>query len=157
MLFEPLSGRRQVEVTERRTKADWARVVKRLVDVHYPAAERVVLVLDNLNTHSPASLYEAFPPAEAKRLADRLEVHHTPRHGSWLNMAEVELGVLGRQCLSRRVPDHPTLASEVAAWVAARNAAAATVDWRFTAADARTKLKRLYPVLAPGECPVADH
>jgi hypothetical protein len=110
-------------------------------------------VLDNLNIHSPASLYEAFPPAEAKRLADRLEIHHTPKHGSWLNMAEIELGILQRQCLDRRLGDQPTLTSEVAAWVAARNAATRTIDWRFTAADARIKLKRLYPAQDDGRPP----
>ena len=157
MLFEPLRGRRQVLVTERRTKVDWAHCIRTLLDVHYPGAERVVLVQDNLNTHGPASLYEAFPPAEAKRLADRLEIHPTPKHGSWLNMAEVELGILGRQCLDRRLPDRGTVAREVAAWVAQRNAAAVTVDWRFTTADARTTLKRLYPVLAPVDCAVAEH
>ena len=116
-----------------------------------------MLVQDNLNTHGPASLYEAFPPAEAKRLADRLEIHPTPKHGSWLNMAEVELGILGRQCLDRRLPDRGTVAREVAAWVARRNAAAVTVDWRFTTADARTTPTRLYPVLAPVDCAVAEH
>ena len=116
-----------------------------LLDVHYPTVERVVLVMDNLNIHSPASLYEAFPAAEAKRLADRREIHYTPKHGSWLNMAEIELGILQRQCLDRRLGDQATLASEVAAWVAARNAAIKTINWRFTAADARITLKRLYP------------
>ena len=145
----PLLGRRQVSVTARRTRLDWAHAIKDLVDVDFPAAERIVLVLDNLNTHAPASLYLAFPPAEAKRLWDKLEVHHTPKHGSWLNVAELELSVLGRQCLHRRLPDRNTLTDEVAAWVAERNAAAVTVDWQFTAADARVKLKHLYPVLEP--------
>jgi hypothetical protein len=113
--------------------------------VRYPQAERIVLVLDNLNTHSPASLYEAFPPEEAKRLADKLEIHHTPKHGSWLNMAEIELSVLSRQCLDRRVPDVATSQAEVAAWQARRNAEARPLDWRFTTADARIKLRRLYP------------
>ena len=158
MLYEPLRGRRQVVVTERRTKLDWARVVKELLDVRYPAAERVVLVQDNLNTHTPASLYEAFPPAEASRLAGRLEIHPTPRHGSWLNMAEIELSVLARQCLSRRVADLEALAAEVAAWVDARNAAGAAVDWRFTTADARIKLHRLYPAPArAAESAVPQH
>jgi hypothetical protein len=157
MLCEPLRGWREVLVTDRRTKLDWAQCVKTLLDVHYPAAARVVLVQDNLNTHGPASLYEAFLPAEAKRLADRLEIHHTPKHGSWLNMAEIELGVLARQCLGRRLPDRDAVAAEVAAWVGERNAAAATVDWRFTTADARIKLKHLYPVLQPLTCSVPDH
>jgi hypothetical protein len=142
---EPQRGWRQVRVSDQRTRLDFAHCVRELVDVHYPDAERVVLVLDQLNTHSPASLYEAFAPAEAKRLADKLEVHHTPKHGSWLNMAEIELSALQRQCLDRRLGDRATMEREVAAWVAARNAAGSTVDWRFTAADARTKLKRLYP------------
>ena len=142
---EPLRGRRWTNVTEHRTKVDWAEEIKDLVDVRYPDAERIVLVLDNLNTHSPASLYDAFPPEEAKRLADKLEIHYTPKHGSWLNMAEIELSVLSRQCLDRRVPDLPTLEREVAAWQARRNAAGGAIHWRFTTADARIKLKRLYP------------
>lgn len=145
MLFEPLRGWRHVAVTDRRTKVDWAHCVRNLVDIRHPTAERVVLVLDNLNTHSPASLYAAFPPAEAKRIADRLELHYTPKHGSWLNMAEIELSILHRQCLDRRIPDPATLAAEVAAWEAARNAAGVAIDWRFTTADARSKLHRLYP------------
>jgi len=146
---EPLRGWRHVTVSDRRTRLDFAAVIRDLIDVHYPGAERLVLVLDNLNIHSPASLYEAFPPAEAKRLADRLEIHHTPKHGSWLNIAEIELSALGRQCLDRRLPDQPTLAREVAAWQARRNAAATAVDWRFTTADARIKLKHLYPSFQP--------
>jgi hypothetical protein len=149
LVTEPLRGWRSVLVSDQRTRLDFARCVKELVDVHYPAAERVVLVLDQLNTHSPASLYAAFPPAEAKRLADRLEIHHTPKHGSWLNMAEVELAVCQRQCLRQRFGDRPALAAEVAAWAARRNAAGAAVDWRFTTADARIKLKRLYPAFEP--------
>jgi hypothetical protein len=145
LVCEPLRGWREVVVSDRRTRLDWAACVKALVDVHYPTAEKIVLVMDNLNIHSPASLYEAFPPAEARRLAARLEIHHTPRHGSWLNMAEIELGILQRQCLDRRMADQATLAREVAAWVAARNAAVRRIDWRFTTADARIKLKRLYP------------
>jgi hypothetical protein len=136
-----------VIVSDRRTRIDWAQCIKALVDVRYPDADRIVLVMDNLNTHTPASLYEAFPPAEAKRLADKLEIHHTPKHGSWLNIAEIELSVLGRQCLSRRLPDFAALAAEVAAWQDRRNATATTVDWRFTTANARIKLKRLYPSL----------
>jgi hypothetical protein len=141
----PLAGQRWVDVTERRTKTDWAQQIKTLVDDRYPDAERIVLVMDNRNTHSPASLYDAFPPAEAKRLADKLEIHHTPKHGSWLNIAEIELSVLSRQCRDRRVPDADTLAAEVAAWQARRNRAATTVNWRFTTEDARIKLKHLYP------------
>jgi DDE superfamily endonuclease len=145
MCCEPLRGWRHVTVTERRTKVDWAHCVRDLVDVYYPDAECIVLVQDNLNTHTPASLYEAFPPAEAKRIAQRLEIHATPKHGSWLNMAEIELSVLGRQCLDQRLADRQTLAAAVAAWEDRRNTAAATVDWRFTTADARIKLKHLYP------------
>jgi transposase len=142
---EPLRGWRSVQVTERRTRLDWAHCIKELVDVHYPDAERIVLVLDNLNTHTPGSLYEAFPPAEAKRLADKLEIHYTPKHGSWLNIAEIELSVLSRQCLDRRIPDRAALEREVAAWQAERNGLGGRVDWRFTTEDARIKLKRLYP------------
>jgi hypothetical protein len=145
LVSEPLRGWRQVRLSERRTRIDWAHCVQEVVDVHYPDAKRIVLVMDQLNTHSPASLYEAFPPAEAKRLADRLEIHHTPQHGSWLNMAEIELSVLARQCLNRRLDDRAMMEREVAAWVAARNGASTTIDWQFTTADARIKLKRLYP------------
>jgi len=145
LVTEPLRGWRHVVVSDRRTRLDFAHVIKELVDVHYPDAEVIVLVMDNLNTHTPASLYEAFPPAEAKRLADKLEIHYTPKHGSWLNMAEIELGVLAAQCLDRRLPDRATLEREVAAWEAARNAATRTITWRFTTADARIKLKHLYP------------
>jgi hypothetical protein len=145
LFCEPLAGRRWVEVTDHRRKTDWAHQIQHLVDVRYPDAECIVLVMDNLNTHTPAALYEAFSPAEAKRLADKLEIHYTPKHGSWLNIAEIELSVLSRQCLDRRVPDFATLAAEVAAWQDQRNAAGGTVDWRFTTADARIKLKRLYP------------
>ena len=145
LFCEPLQGRRWVDVTAHRTKVDWAHQIQDLVDGRYPDAEKIVLVLDNLNTHTPAALYDAFPPAEAQRLADKLEIHYTPKHGSWLNMAEIELSVLGRQCLDRRVPDAATLQAEVAAWQARRNAAGAPVNWRFTTADARIKLKRLYP------------
>ena len=145
MFCEPLVGQRQTTVTERRTRVDWAQRVKALVDEDHPDAERIVLVMDNLNTHSPISLYETFPPAEAKRILDRLEIHYTPKHGSWLNIAEIELSVLSRQCLHRRIPDAETLTKEVAAWQATRNAATTAVDWRFTTDDARIKLKRLYP------------
>jgi hypothetical protein len=145
----PLLGWRSVTVTERRTRLDWAAAIRELVDVHFPAAEKIVLVLDNLTTHDPASLYQAFAPAEAKRLWDKLEVHHTPKHGRWLNVAELELSALEGQCLDRRVPDRATLATEAAAWVAERNAEEVTVDWHFTAEDARIKLKHLYPVPQP--------
>ncbi len=145
LVTEPLRGWRHVAVSDRRTRLDFAHVIKESVDVHYPEAAMVVLVMDNLNTHTPASLYEAFPPAEAKRLADKLEIHYTPKHGSWLNMAEIELGVLAAQCLDRRLPDRATLECEVAAWEADRNAAPRTINWRFTTADARIKLKHLYP------------
>jgi DDE superfamily endonuclease len=147
MVCEPLAGRRWVTVTERRTAIDWAHQIKALVDGRYPDVERIVLVLDNLNTHSPGSLYDAFPPAEAKRMADKLEIHYTPKHGSWLNIAEIELSVLSRQCLDRRLPDRATLQTEVTAWQDRRNAAGGTVDWRFTTADARITLKRLYPTI----------
>ncbi len=140
---------RGVAVTAQRTRIDVAHAIRDLVDVQFPQAERIVLVLDNRNTHDPASRSLADPPAEAKRLWDKLEIHSTPKHGSWLNMAEIELSVLGRQCLDRRIADRETLATEVAAWVADRNAEAVTIDWQFTAADARTKLRHLYPVLQP--------
>jgi hypothetical protein len=148
LLFAPLAGWRQVKVTERRTKVDWAEVVRELVDVHFPTAAVVVLVVDNLNTHTLGALYEAFEPAEARRIARRLEIHYTPKHGSWLNMAEIELSVLARQCLDRRIPDRETLAREVVAWQERRNAAGARTEWRFTTEDARIRLKHLYPSLA---------
>jgi len=147
MLFAPLEGWRQVEVTDRHTAVDYARVLKYLSDTRFPDATKIVLVQDNLNTHKPASLYEAFPAAEARRLVERFEWHYTPKHGSWLDMAESELGVLASQCLDRRVPDKETLTSEVAAWTANRNKHHAKADWQFTTADARVKLKRLYPLL----------
>jgi hypothetical protein len=145
MIFEPLAGRRDVEVTDRRTQKDYAECLRKLAEQMYPEAEVIVLVQDNLNTHTPASLYEAFAPAEAKRLADRFEFHYTPKHGSWLDMAEIELGILGRQCLSRRIETIDDLRRETKAWEAARDAARTPVNWQFTTADARTKLKRLYP------------
>jgi transposase len=147
LLCEPLQGRRWVDVTERRTRTDWAHQIKELVDERYPQAEQIVLVMDNLNTHTPASLYEAFDPKEARRLADKLEIHYTPKHGSWLNMAEIELSVLSRQCLDRRVPDFQTLEAEVAAWQERRHEKGAKIEWRFDTEDARIKLKRLYPSL----------
>ena len=145
LICEPLRGWRHITVSARRTRLDFAHCIRDLVDVHYPEAERIVLVLDNLNTHTPASLYEAFPAAEARRLADKLEIHYTPKHGSWLDMAEIELSALAGQCLDRRLPDRATLEREVRAWEEARNAASTTIDWRFTTADARIKLKHLYP------------
>jgi hypothetical protein len=145
--FEPLAGRRRVEVTQRRASPDFARFARRVLDEWYPGAGRVLFVVDNLSTHAPAAFYEAFDPAEARRLVERIEWHYTPKHGSWLNMAELELSVLARQCLDRRIPDIGTLRREVAAWEADRNAAVVRVDWQFTTADARTKLKRLYPTI----------
>jgi hypothetical protein len=147
LFSEPLMGKRRVDVTEHRTKVDWAYQIKELVDGRYPDAEKIVLVMENLNTHSPASLYEAFPPAEAKRLADKLEIHYTRKHGSWLNIAEIELSVLSRQCLDRRVPDFEALETQVGAWQRRRNNEGCKIDWRFTAADAHIRLKRLYPSL----------
>lgn len=144
MLYAPLDGRRHVKVTDRRTRKDFARVLKDLADVHFPG-KRIVLVMDNLNTHRLSTLYDTFEPAEASRLAGRFEIHHTPKHGSWLNMAEIEISVLSRQCLGRRIPDRETMASEVAAWQERRNAAAKPVNWRFRTEDARIKLKSLYP------------
>ena len=145
LVTEPVRGWRHVMISDQRTRLDFARCITDLVDVQDPDAACIVLVMDNLNIHSPASLYEAFPPAEAKRLADKLEIHYPPKHGSWLNMAEIELSALATQCLDRRLPDRATLEHEVAAWEARRNAAVATIDWRFTTADARSKLKHLYP------------
>jgi DDE superfamily endonuclease len=142
---EPLQGRRYVKVTERRTRQDWAEFMRTLADVRYADAERIRVVMDNLNTHGAASFYEAFPPAEARRLSQRFEFHYTPKHGSWLNIAEIELSVLSRQCLDRRLPDPETLEREVVAWVHDRNADTTCIDWRFTTADARIKLKHLYP------------
>ena len=142
---EPLAGWRHVAVTDTRTRLDFAHFVRDLVDGRYRDAERVVLVMDNLNTHTAGSLYEAFEPAEARRIAAKLEIHYTPKHGSWLNMAEVELSVLSRQCLDRRVADRAELQAQVAAWQATRNRKHCRMDWQFTAADARVKLKRLYP------------
>ncbi len=145
LAFEPLAGRRHVEVTGRRTAEDFAHQMRALVDTHYPEAEVIAVVLDNLSTHSPAALYRAFPPAEARRILKRLEFHYTPKHGSWLNMAELEFSVLDRQCLDRRLPDQAALRREIAAWEAKRNAARTKVRWRFTVTEARTKLHRLYP------------
>ena len=147
MLFAPLEGWRCVKVKDQRTAKDYAHVLKELSDVHFEKAEKIILVQDNLNTHTPASLYEAFAPEEAWRLAQRFEWHSTPKHGSWLNMAEAELAVLAKQCLDRRIQDRMTLQAEVSAWLAKRNAGHAKADRRFTASDARIKLKSLYPAL----------
>ena len=159
---EPLKGQRQVKVTQRRTSQDWAHFIRELVDVHYPTAEKLVLVMDNLNTHTPSSLYQTFAPAEARRILQKLEIHYTPVHGSWLNMAEIELSALARQCLSRRIGTREELEREVHAWQQRRNEESITVNWRFTTADARIKLKRLYPSREPRKHSskkkhVADH
>jgi hypothetical protein len=151
MVFAPLLGQRWTRVTRRRTRKDWAYLVRDIVDVLFPDAERVILVMDNLNTHVGGALYETFPPAEARRILNKLEIHYTPKHGSWLNMAEIELSVLSRQCLDRRIGTRDVLVHEVAAWNEARNTSGTTVDWQFTTADARTKLKRLYPVITMSE------
>jgi hypothetical protein len=145
MAVEPLAGRRTVRVADRRTRVDWARFVRLLLLTMYPEAAKVILVMDNLNTHSIASLYEAFDPETARSLAARLEIHYTPKHGSWLNMAETELSILSRQCLDRRIADKVVMEHEVAIWEKSRNAGCSRINWRFTTADARIKLKRLYP------------
>jgi DDE superfamily endonuclease len=147
MLFAPLEGWRHIEVTDRHTAVDYARLLKELSDIWFPDAPKIVLVQDNLNTHKPASLYEAFPPREGRRLVQRFEWHYTPKHGSWLNMAESELSVVSGQCLNRRIPDKQTLTNEIAAWEQDRNKKHTKADWQFTTADARVKLKRLYPAL----------
>jgi len=147
MFYNPFGGKRYVSITDRRTKQDWAFQIKELLDVHMPNVEKIALVMDNLNTHKGASLYEAFPPAEARRLLNRLEFHYTPKHASWLNIAEIELRVLSGQCLNRRIPDKQALQKEVNAWQKQRNFLHAKVDWQFSTDDARIKLKRLYPTL----------
>jgi hypothetical protein len=147
LFSEPLTGWREVQGTERRTRTDWAVAMRELSDRHYPAAERITVVLDNLNTHGPASFYEAFTPHEARRLAERFDFHYTPKHGSWLNMAEIELSVLNRQCLDRRIGNAEILRREIQTWTQQRNAASKRIDWQFTTADARIKLKRLYPII----------
>jgi len=147
MMFAPLEGWRHVKVTDRHTAVDYAQVLKELSDTHFPRSAKIVLVQDNLNTHKPASLYEAFPPAEARRLVERFEWHYTPKHGSWLDMAESELSVLSSQCLDRRISDQRVLKDEVEAWEADRNRKHAKANWQFTTADARVKLRRLYPAL----------
>jgi hypothetical protein len=147
MMFAPLEGWRNVKVTDRRTAADYAQVLKELADLHFHKAEKIILVQDNLNTHAKSSLYDAFPPAEARRLVERFEWHYTPKHGSWLDMAESELAILSNQCLARRIPDKEALITEVAAWQANRNNNNTKADWQFTTETARVKLKRLYPVI----------
>ncbi len=147
MFYEPFGGKRYVSITDRRTKRDWAIQIKKLLDVRFPTEEKILLVVDNLNTHKGSSLYATFSPEEARRLLNRLEIHYTPKHGSWLNIAEIELRVLSGQCLNRRIPDREALQNEVAAWQDQRNFKQAKVDWRFSNDDARIKLKRLYPTL----------
>ena len=144
MIAAPLPGWRHVEVTGRRTRKDFAGILRDIADTHFPG-KRIVLVMDNLNVHRLSTLYDAFSPAEARRIAERFEIHHTPKHGSWLNMAEIEINVLSRQCLDRRIPDRETMCRETAAWQRQRNASAKPVDWRFRTEDARLKLKSLYP------------
>jgi transposase len=148
MFTAPLLGWRRTDVTERRTRKDWAEQIKRLVDEDFPEAEKIVLIMDNLNTHTPASLYETFPPAEAKRIWDRLEIHYTPKHGSWLNMAEIEFSVLSKQGLPERIPDIETMRKNVKDWVTFRNSSASFINWQFTSPNARIKLRRLYPKLS---------
>ena len=145
MFIEPFAGRRHVKLTDTRTRLDWAQAMRELSDEIFPDAEKIIVVLDNLNTHTPAAFYLAFEPEEARRLVNRFDFHFTPKHGSWLNMAEIELSVLSRQCINRRIPDEQTLRREVQAWVDDRNSKVVKVDWRFSTAEARIKLKRLYP------------
>ena len=147
LYIEPLRAQFVTKVTKQRTKPDWAATIKELVDLQYPHVEKIVLVMDNLNTHTGASLYETFEPEEARRLLDKLEIHYTPKHGSWLNIAEIGLSMLSGQCLNRRIPDMNTLTKETAAWTKKINAAQKKIDWQFTTADARIKLKRLYPTI----------
>jgi len=147
MAIEPINGKKIVSVTERRTKIDWAHFMQMLIDNHYYDAEKIVLVSDNLNTHNPSSFYEAFPPKKAKRLIDKIEFHYTPKHGSWLNMAEIGLSILSKQCLNRRIPNMDTLISEVDAWKKIDSKKPCTVNWRFTTENARIKLKKLYPTI----------
>jgi hypothetical protein len=147
MFFEPLEGKRQMVVTDQRTAVDWAHQIRNLVDVIHPRAKRITLVMDNLNTHTGASLYKAFPPEEARRILEKLAIHYTPKHGGWLNTAEIELSILSRQCLDRRIPDQQTLKMEVTAWQATRNAIGKPMEWRFNKDEARVKLKKLYPTI----------
>lgn len=157
LFTEPLVGECHLNIREQRTSVDWANEIKTLLGVHYPEAKRVCLVSDNLNTHNFASLYKAFPAEEARRLARRLEIHYTPKHGSWLNIAEIELHALGKQCLDRRIPDSEFLSVEAKSWGKRRNEGHKQVDWQFTTADARIKLKRLYPVIQPCDSTWTDH
>jgi hypothetical protein len=145
MLYEPLVGWRHVEVTEHRKKEDWAHIMRQLVDDWYPNAKRIRVIMDNLNTHKLSTLYKVFDPAEARRLCQRLEIHYTPKHGSWLNMAEIEFSVLVRQCLDRRIPQEKRLRDEIEAWERERNCRQTKIDWQFSTADARIKLRKLYP------------
>lgn len=145
IFFTPLENKRRIKITDHRCRTDWAEAMKELSDEDYPDAEKIVVVMDNLNTHSPISFYETFPPEEARRLIERFEFHYTPKHGSWLNMAEIEFSVLGRQCLNRRIPNTEYLDREVHSWAKKRNEKSKTINWRFTTEDARIKLKRLYP------------
>lgn len=145
--FEPLKGKRRLKVTDNRRRTDWANFIKEVVDNDYPHAEKVVLIMDNLNTHSGISLYETFAPSEAKRILDKLEIHYTPKHGSWLNIAELEFSHLSRQCLNRRIEDQDKLIKEVAAWEHKRNQKEVKVNWQFTTDNARIKLKKLYPII----------
>jgi hypothetical protein len=145
MIFAPLEGQRYVKVTDHRTAIDWAGCVRDITDVYFPYAEKIILVMDNLNTHKPSSLYKAFPPEEARRILNKLEIHYTPKHGSWLDMAEIEFSVLQRQCLNCRIPDQETLKQKTADWEQNRNKKSVKVKWRFTTEDARIKLKKLYP------------
>jgi hypothetical protein len=147
LAFDPIAGQRHVSVTTQRTRQEWVAFMRNLADVYYPDAERITVVLDNLNTHTPASFYQVLPPAEAHRLMQRFEFVYTPKHGSWLNMAEIELSVLSRQCLSQRIPDDVTLVQRLTPWTERRNMAHTSVNWRFTTADARITLKKLYPSL----------
>lgn len=144
---EPLKGKRQIKVTDHRKKQDWAHFIKDIIENHYSEAEKIVLIMDNLNTHAGSSLYETFEPAQAKSILDKLEIHYTPKHGSWLNMAEIELSHLARQCLDRRIPEKEMLVNEVETWCQRRNRETANIDWQFTSEDARIKLKKLYPVV----------
>ena len=149
MFFSPTEKRRHVKVTDRRTKTDWAQAMKELADEEYPDADIITVIMDNLNTHGPGSFYEVFQPDEARRLSKRFDFHYTPKHGSWLNMAETELSILSRQCLAQRIPNQPSLKKEVSAWEKERNEKYSTIDWQFTTEDARIKLRRLYPTFNP--------
>ena len=147
MFFNPIEGKRRVDITDNRTAKDWAHQIRQLVDVDYPEAKKITLVMDNLNTHVGASLYKTFNPKEARRILDKLDFHYTPKHGSWLNMAEIEFSILGRECLDRRIPDKTALISEVNAWTNERNSKKSKIIWRFKNVDARIKLKQLYPLI----------